>query len=55
MHGCYIKFDYVRISLTCEKYWYVIHDVISTNSSQCEIYEVGNLQFNRAYQPGYIY
>ena len=27
MHDCYMKFDYVRISLTREKYWYEIRDV----------------------------
>ena len=58
MHDCYMKFDYVRISLTREKYWYEIRDVvvpilhalwgIGTNSSRREIYEVWNLRFNRA-------
>ena len=28
MHDCYMKFDYVRISLTLEKYWYEICDVL---------------------------
>ena len=28
MHDCYMKFDYVRISLTHEKYWYNIRDVL---------------------------
>ena len=28
MHDCYMKFDYVRISLTREKYWYEIRDVL---------------------------
>ena len=58
MHDCYMKFDYVRISLTREKYWYEIRDVlvpilhalwgIGTNSSRREIYEVWNLRFNTA-------
>ena len=56
MHDCYMKFDYVRISLTREKYWYEIRDVlvpilhalwgIGTNSSRRQIYEVWNLRFN---------
>ena len=28
IHDCYMKFDYVRISLTREKYWYEIRDVL---------------------------
>ena len=50
MHDGYMKFDYVRISLAHEKYWYEIRDVlvpilhalcgIGTNSSRREIYEV---------------
>ena len=28
MNDGYIEFDYVRISLTCEKYWYEIRDVL---------------------------
>ena len=28
MHDCYMKFDYARISLTREKYWYEIRDVL---------------------------
>ena len=58
MHDCYMKFDYVRVSLTREKYWYEIRDVlvlilqalwgIGTNSSRHEIYEVWNLRFNKA-------
>ena len=60
MHDCYMKFDYVRISLTREKYWFEIRDVhvlvpilhalwgIGTNSSRREIYEVWNLRFNSA-------
>ena len=58
MHDCYMKFDYVRISLTGEKYWYEIRDVLvpilhalwglDTNSSRREIYEVWNLRFNTA-------
>ena len=28
MQDCYMKFDYVRISLTREKYWYEIRDVL---------------------------
>ena len=58
MHDCNMKFDYVRISLTREKYWYEIRDVlvpflhalwgIGTNSSRREINEVWNLRFNRA-------
>ena len=58
MHDCYMKFDYVPISLTREKYWYEIRDVLvpilyalwgfGTNSSQREIYEVWNLRLNTA-------
>ena len=58
MHDYYMKFDYVGISLTREKYWYEIRDVlvpvlhelwgIGTNSSRREIYEMWNLRFNRA-------
>ena len=57
MHDCYMKFDYVRISLTREKYWYEFRDVlvptlhalwgIGTNSSRRDIYEVWNLRFNK--------
>ena len=49
-HECFMKYDYVRISLTRERYWYEICDVlvpilyalwvIGTNSLRCEIYEV---------------
>ena len=28
LHDCYMKFDYVRIALTREKYWYEIRDVL---------------------------
>ena len=28
MNDCYMKFDYVRISITREKYWYEIRDVL---------------------------
>ena len=28
MHDCYMEFNYVRISLTREKYWYEIRDVL---------------------------
>ena len=28
MHDSYMKFDYVRISLTRENYWYKIRDVL---------------------------
>ena len=28
MHDCYMKLDYVRISLTRERYWYEIRDVL---------------------------
>ena len=58
MHDCYMKFDYVRISFTREKYWYEIRDVLvpilhallgfGTNSSRRESYEVWNLRFNKA-------
>ena len=57
MNDGYIEFDYVRISLTCEKYWYEIRDVlvpilhivlgIGTNSSRREIYVVVNYRFNK--------
>ena len=53
----YIEFDYVRISLTREKYWYEIRDVlvpilhtvlgIGTNFSRREIYVVVNYRFNK--------
>ena len=49
----YIEFDHVRISLTREKYWYEIRDVlvpilhIGTNSSRREIYVVVNYRFNK--------
>ena len=58
LHDCYMKFDYVRISLTRKKYWYEIRDVlvpilhalwgISTNSSRREMFEVWKLRFNKA-------
>ena len=43
MHDCYMKFDYVRISLTREKYWYEIRDVLvpilhGVKFTKCEIY-----------------
>ena len=28
MHDCYMKFDYVRIFLRGEKYWYEIRDIL---------------------------
>ena len=59
MHDCNIKLDYVRISLTREKYWNKIRDVlvpilhalwgIGTNSSRREIYEVWNLRYMKAF------
>ena len=59
MYDCYMKFDYVHISHTREKYWYEIRDVlvpilhalwgIGTNASRREIYEEWNLRFNKAY------
>ena len=43
MHDCCMKFDYVRISLTREKYWYEIRDVLvpvlhGVKFTKCEIY-----------------
>ena len=32
MNDGYIEFDYVRISLTCEKYWYEIRDVLTQDT-----------------------
>ena len=57
-HVCYMQFDFVRIFSQSVRYWYEICNAlvpifhvlwgIGTNSSQCEIYEVCNLRFNRA-------
>ena len=36
MHDCYMKFDYVRISLTRGKYWYEIRDVLVPILQRCK-------------------
>ena len=64
-YECYMNFENVRISHTFVRYWYEIRDIlvpilhtrwrIGTNYSRCEIYEVWNLRFNRAYRMGLCY
>ena len=43
-HECYMKFDNVRISLTSERYWYEIRDVLvpilhGVKFTKCKIYD----------------
>ena len=50
MHDCYRQFDYMRISLTREKYWYEIRDVLvpilhGVKFTKCEIYGSTRLSY----------